>query len=210
MIRVFLADDHPLMREGLNRIIRDDPAFRVVGEASDGSSLLNELESKQVDVLLLDISMPGPGFLEVMSRIGTAYPQLKVLVVSMHPEAHYAERALKAGARGYVSKRQSVDELSRAIVRVFAGGTYVSGKSEEDPQPLGTSPSQGSRIGDLSGREFEILVLLAQGKGITQIAGELDLSPKTVSTYRLRVLQKLAMATNADLVRFAIENQLIA
>jgi DNA-binding NarL/FixJ family response regulator len=210
MIRVFLADDHPLMREGLNRIIRDDPAFRVVGEASDGSSLLNELESKQVDVLLLDISMPGPGFLEVMSRIGTAHPQLKVLVVSMHPEAHYAERALKAGARGYVSKRQSVDELSRAIVRVFAGGTYVSGKSEEDPQLLGTSPSQGSRIGDLSGREFEILVLLAQGKGITQIAGELDLSPKTVSTYRLRVLQKLAMATNADLVRFAIENQLIA
>ncbi|HEY7683322.1 MAG TPA: response regulator transcription factor [Gemmatimonadales bacterium] len=209
MIRVFLADDHPPVREGLNRIIRDDPSFQVVGEASDGAGLLTALDSTQ-DMLLPDISMPGPGFLELMSRIGSGHPQLKVLVVSMHPEAHYAERALKAGARGYVSKRQSVDGLSRAIMRTLAGGTYVSGQSDQEPYARDAAPPQGTRIGDLSTREFEILVLLAQGRGITQLAGERDLSPKTVSTYRLGVLQKLAMETNADLVRFAIENQLIA
>jgi DNA-binding NarL/FixJ family response regulator len=109
-----------------------------------------------------------------------------------------------------VSKRQSVEELPRAIIRIFAGGTYVSGRPESAPPARSAGVPDGARVRDLSSREFEILVLLAQGKGITQIAGELDLSPKTVSTYRLRVLQKLGMETNADLVRFAIDNQLIA
>lgn len=209
MIRVFLADDHPLVREGLHRIVLHESILRVVGEAADGFSLLQQLETTQVDVLLLDISMQGPGFLELMSRIQNRYPELKVLVVSMHPEAHYAERALKAGARGYVSKRQSVEELSRAIIRIHGGGTYVSGRSD-GPMRSGAVPSEVSQVATLSTREFEILVQLANGHGITQIAGALSLSPKTVSTYRLRVLQKLGLETNADLVRFAIEHQLIA
>jgi DNA-binding NarL/FixJ family response regulator len=208
VIRVFLADDHPLVREGLHRIVLHESILRVVGEAADGFSLLQQLETTQVDVLLLDISMQGPGFLELMSRIQNRYPELKVLVVSMHPEAHYAERALKAGARGYVSKRQSVEELSRAIIRIHGGGTYVSGRSH-GPVRSGAVPSEVSQVGTLSTREFEILVQLANGQGITQIAGALNLSPKTVSTYRLRVLQKLGLETNADLVRFAIEHQLI-
>lgn len=207
MIRVFLADDHPLVREGLHRIVAHESVLQVVGEAADGDSLLKSLETTTVDVLLLDISMPGPGFLELMSRIQSRHPRLKVLVVSMHPEAHYAERALKAGARGYVSKRQSVDELSRAILRVHAGGTYVSGRPESATE---ASQADVSPVENLSSREFEILVLLANGQGITQIAGTLELSPKTVSTYRLRVLQKLGLETNADLVRFAIEHQLIS
>jgi DNA-binding NarL/FixJ family response regulator len=209
VIRVFLADDHPLVREGLHRIVLHESILRVVGEAADGFSLLQQLETTQVDVLLLDISMQGPGFLELMSRIQNRYPELKVLVVSMHPEAHYAERALKAGARGYVSKRQSVEELSRAIIRIHGGGTYVSGRSH-GPTRSGAVPSEVSQVATLSTREFEILVQLANGQGITQIAGALSLSPKTVSTYRLRVLQKLGLETNADLVRFAIEHQLIA
>jgi len=209
VIRVFLADDHPLVREGLHRIVRDESILRVVGEAADGFSLLQQLETTQVDVLLLDISMPGPGFLELMSRIQSRYPDLKILIVSMHPEALYAERALKAGARGYVSKRQSVEELSRAIIRINSGGTYVSG-GPEGPMRFDAAPAESSQVATLSTREFEILVQLANGQGITQIAGALSLSPKTVSTYRLRVLQKLGLETNADLVRFAIEHQLIS
>ena len=209
MIKVFLADDHSLVREGLLRIVRDEAMLQVVGEAADGFSLLEALTTTPVDVLLLDISMPGPGFLELMSRIRKRHPDVKVLVVSMHPEAHYAERALQAGAQGYVSKRQSVDELSRAIVRVHGGGTYLSASTVRSSVGARTSTEEGSVVQQLSSREFEILVSLAQGKGITQIAGSLSISPKTVSTYRLRVLQKLGLETNADLVRFAVENQLV-
>lgn len=209
MIKVFLADDHSLVREGLLRIVRDEAMLQVVGEAADGFSLLEALTTTPVDVLLLDISMPGPGFLELMSRIRKRHPDVKVLVVSMHPEAHYAERALQAGAHGYVSKRQSVDELSRAIVRVHGGGTYLSASTVRSSVGARTSTEEGSVVQQLSSREFEILVSLAQGKGITQIAGSLSISPKTVSTYRLRVLQKLGLETNADLVKFAVENQLV-
>jgi len=210
MIRVFLADDHPLVRAGLHRIVRDESVLRVVGEAADGFSLLEQLETTPVDVLLLDVSMPGPGFLELMSRIGARHPEVKILVVSMHPEAYYAERALQAGARGYVSKRQSVEELSRAIIRINGGGTYVSGRPDQGLAPHRETAGDRNPVQNLSSREFEILVMLATGHGITEIAGVLSLSPKTVSTYRLRVLQKLGLETNADLVRFAIEHQIIA
>lgn len=203
-IRVFVADDHPLVREGLHRILQNAPAIRVVGEADDGVDLLTRLETTGVDVLLLDISMPGPGFLQLMAQIRSRYPALKILVVSMHPEAHYAARALQAGATGYVSKRQSVEELTRAIAKVQAGGIYVSGPLAQAGAGWHTPVEQ------LSGREFEILKLLAEGRGTTQIAAGLGLSPKTVSTYRVRLLKKLGLGTNADLVRFAIENQLIA
>ncbi len=142
MIRVFLADDHPLVREGLHRIVRGDALFRVVGEADDGESLLRQLETIQVDVLLLDISMPGPGFPELMGQIRRRFPELRVLVVSMHPEAYYAERAIRIGASGYVSKRQSVDELTRAIVRVHAGEVYVS--TPPDGGAAGNPPGRSS------------------------------------------------------------------
>jgi DNA-binding NarL/FixJ family response regulator len=209
MIRVFLADDHPLVREGLHRILKEDAGIRVVGEAADGDSLLNHLACAEVDVLMLDISMPGPGFLELMSRIRTRFPGLKVLVVSIHPESRYAQRALNAGAVGYVSKRQSVEELTRAVVRVYRGGSYVSRPATSMLQARAAPPTDNP-VHHLSSREFEILLLLAQGRGITQIAGTLQLSPKTVSTYRLRLLQKLGLETNAALVRFAVENELIA
>lgn len=209
MIRVFLADDHPLVREGLHRIVRGDALFRVVGEADDGESLLRQLETIQVDVLLLDISMPGPGFPELMGQIRRRFPELRVLVVSMHPEAYYAERAIRIGASGYVSKRQSVDELTRAIVRVHAGEVYVS--TPPDGGAAGNPPasSETKRVQRLSPREFEILLLLTQGHGITEIATLVGLSPKTISTYRMRMLQKLGLASNAELVRYAIENELI-
>lgn len=209
MIKVFLCDDHPLVREGLHRILNGDAGIRVVGEAANGESLLACLANTEADVLVLDISMPGPGFLEVMSRIHTRFPSLKVLVVSIHPESLYADRALKAGAVGYVSKRQSVEELTRAIMRIYGGGTYVSRRTPSESW-AGPSLPKDTAVQHLSAREFEILLLLAQGRGITQIAGSLQLSPKTVSTYRLRLLHKLGLETNAALVRFAVENELIA
>ena len=210
MIRVFLADDHPLVREGLHRIIRADAGFSVIGEAADGHTLLARLAEVEVDVLLLDISMPGPGFLELMRDIRARHPALRVLVVSMHPEAHYADRALNVGAAGYVGKRQSVEELARAIRQVHAGMAYVSNPAEGSLRRDGRSGTEACGAQALSPREFEILVRLAQGGGITEIATGLGLSPKTVSTYRLRLLQKLGLESNAQLVRYAIENQLIS
>lgn len=208
MIRVFLADDHPLVREGLHRIVRTDSGFRVVGEAADADTLLAELAATEVDVLLLDISMPGPGFLELMRQIRVRFPGVRVLVVSMHPEGLYAEGALRAGAAGYVSKRQSVDELAHAIRQIHRGATYVS-RTTPPSADDGADPS-ARRVQPLSPREFDILVRIARGHGITQIANDLGLSPKTVSTYRLRLLQKLGLESNAQLVRYVIENQLIS
>jgi len=211
VIRVFLADDHLLVRDGLRRLVLDSNVMRVVGEASDGDSLLARLPEAQPEVLLLDITMPGPGFLELMQRIHGLMPSLRILVVSMHAEAQYAERALKAGAAGYVSKRQSAEELTNAIIRVFQGGTYVSSPEGERtrqvlaPPPAAPSPQSPHQ---LSGREFEILLLLSAGETITGIAKQLSLSPKTVSTYRLRVLKKLGLRSNADLIRFAMHNDL--
>ena len=210
MIKVFLDDDHVLVREGLRRIVLENSLIRVVGEAADGDSLLAGLEATEPDVLLLDITMPGPGFLQLMERIRARHPGLPILVVSMHPETHYADRALKAGASGYVSKRQSVEELTRAVFKVFGGGTYVSASAGEEPRRVRPSPPGTTRPHHLSDREFEVLLLLVTGSSITGIAANLGLSPKTVSTYRLRVLKKLGMKSNADLVRYAIRNELIA
>lgn len=208
MIRVFLADDHSLVREGLDRIVRGEAAFDVVGTAADADGLLLQLVSTPVDVLLLDISMPGPGFPELMAQLRERFPAVKVLVVSMHPEVYYAERALRIGASGYVSKRQSVTELTQAIFRVHAGGTYVS-KSLDGPPARSLPISEGGRLERLSPREFEILMLLARGGGITEIATLVGLSPKTISTYRTRLLGKLGLSSNAELVRYAIENDLL-
>jgi two-component system, NarL family, invasion response regulator UvrY len=208
VIRVVLCDDHPLVREGLHRILSEDAGIRVVGEAADGESLLARLATTEADVVVLDVSMPGPGFLEVMNRIRAHFPSLRVLVVSIHSESLYADRALKAGAAGYVSKRQSVEELTRAIMRVSRGGVYVSRRTPSGSWVRPALPKE-TAVQQLSTREFEIFLLLAQGRGITQIASSLQLSPKTVSTYRLRLLQKLGLETNAALVRFAVENELI-
>ncbi len=200
MIRIVIADDHPIVRAGFRQLVAEDPQLRVVAEAGDTTELLAVLAAHEADVVLLDISMPGIAFLELVQRIRTTRPRARILVVSMHPEDQVAVRAIEAGADGYVMKTQSADELVGAIRKVHGGGKHVGPALRRD----------GRARRDLSAREREILMLLGSGKSLKEIGARLTLSPKTVSTYRSRILTKLALKTNADLVRYVIEQGLTA
>jgi DNA-binding NarL/FixJ family response regulator len=209
VIRLFIADDHPVVRAGLRGIIEGEPGFEVVGEAANGHDLLATIGRTPAEVLLLDVSMPGPGFLEVLRDLKQDHPRLAVLVLSVHPEDQYAVRALRAGAAGYLTKDHSPEELVAAIRKVQRGGKYVS-------PSLAEKLAVGLEIGtggwpheELSNREYDVLCLLGSGRTVKEIAGRLELSPKTVSTYRARVLEKMKLASNADLVRYAAQHGLI-
>jgi len=209
MIRVLLADDHQIVREGIKRIVDEGEDMRVEGEAVDGDEALELARTANADVLLLDVSMPGPGFLETMRRIREECPRLRILVLSVHPEDHYAVRALRAGASGYLTKDHSPEELADAIRRVHSGRKYVTASLAErlvvELEPETHRPAHEA----LSDREFEVLLAIASGKSIKEIAAEKELSPKTVSTYRARILSKMELSSNADLVRYAVEQNLI-
>lgn len=206
-IRVFIADDHPIMREGLRRILNDRSDIRVVGEAGTSEEIFERLEGSDPHVLLLDISMPGPGFLETMRQLREE--EVKILVVSMYPEEQFGLRALKAGAAGYLTKDQSADELVDALRRVHSGRRYLS---EALADRLASELANGEREPheDLSEREFQVMQMLGEGMTIGEISERLSLSPKTVSTYRTRILRKLDLRTTADIVRYAVENELVS
>jgi two-component system invasion response regulator UvrY len=209
VIRLFIADDHPVVRAGLRGIIEGEPDFEVVGEACDGGDMLARIGRTPAEVLLLDVSMPGPGFLEVLGGLRQDHPRLAVLVLSVHPEDQYAVRALRAGAAGYLTKDHSPEELVAAIRKVHRGGKYVSPSLAEKLAvglEIGVSGWPHER---LSNREYDVLCLLGSGRTVKEIASKLTLSPKTVSTYRARVLEKMKLATNADLVRYAAQHGLI-
>jgi DNA-binding NarL/FixJ family response regulator len=209
MIRLLIADDHPVVREGLRRIVQDAPGLEVVGEVASGPELLERLPRLPADIVLLDVTMPGPGFLEVLQRLRSEHPTVAVLVLSVHPEDQYAVRALRAGASGYLTKDHSPEELTEAIRRVYRGHKYVSPQLAER---LATDLAAGARDHRhelLSDREYEVLCLLGSGRTVKDIARSLKLSPKTVSTYRTRVLEKMRASSNADLVRYAALNGLI-
>jgi two-component system invasion response regulator UvrY len=210
MIRLLIADDHPVVREGLRRIVAEQPWMTVVGEATSGEEVLVRARSTKADVLLLDVSMPGRGFLEILREIRIEQPQLRVLVLSMHPEEQYAVRALRAGADGYLTKNHSPEQLVEAIRKVVRGGKYVSASlAERLAQDLALGSGGGPHHEALSNREYEVLCLLGSGRSVKETAGELGVSPKTVSTYRARVLEKMQLASNADLVRYAAQHDLI-
>jgi DNA-binding NarL/FixJ family response regulator len=208
VIRVFIADDHSMVREGFRRIIDGHPDMEIVAEAADGGDLLGGLAASPADVLVLDISMPGPGFLEVMESLREEHAELPVLVVSMHPEEHWATRAFRAGASGYLTKAHSAEELAEAIRRVHQGGRYVTPSLAERlaSQLVPGAASTGHE--GLSRREYEVLCLLGSGKMVKGVAHRLGISPKTVSTYRSRILEKLQLRSTADLIRYVIENDL--
>lgn len=209
MIRVFIADDHPVVRAGLRGIIDAEAGLEVVGEAATGEELLSTIGRTPAEVLLLDVSMPGAGFLEVLRQLREQHPRLAVLVLSVHPEDQYAVRALRAGAAGYLTKDHSPEQLVAAIGKVHRGGKYVSpGLAEKLAIGLEIGAGQWPHE-SLSDREYEVLCLLGSGRTVKEIAGGLGLSPKTVSTYRARVLEKMKLATNADLVRYAAQHGLI-
>jgi DNA-binding NarL/FixJ family response regulator len=210
VIRIVIADDHPIVRAGFRQLVAEDPQLRVVAEAGDTSELLAVLAAQEADVVLLDIGMPGIAFLDLVQRIRTTRPRARILVVSMHPEDQVAVRAIEAGADGYVMKTQSADELVGAIRKVHAGGKHVGPALAERLAAELAARRNGRARRDLSTREREILMLLGAGKSLKEIGARLTLSPKTVSTYRSRILTKLALKTNADLVRYVIEQGLTA
>jgi DNA-binding NarL/FixJ family response regulator len=210
MIRIVIADDHPIVRAGFRQLVAEDPQLRVVAEAGDTAELLTALAAHEADVVLLDISMPGIAFVELVQRIRATRPRARILVVSMHPEDQVAVRAIEAGADGYVMKTQSADDLVGAIRKVHAGGKHVGPALAERLAAELAARRDGRARRDLSAREREILMLLGSGKSLKEIGARLTLSPKTVSTYRSRILTKLALKTNADLVRYVIEQGLTA
>ena len=209
-IRIFIADDHPIVRQGLRRIVEADSGMVISGEAVDATALLAALETKATDLVLLDVSMPGGLFLETLKELRTRHPTIRVLALSVHPEDEWAVRALRAGASGYLTKDHSPDQLLDAIRRVYRGGKYVSPTLAEQLAKHLDAGGQRPPHELLSDREFEVMRRLGSGLTVSQIASELALSAKTVSTYRTRILEKMAVSTNADLVRYAARYGLIA
>jgi two-component system invasion response regulator UvrY len=208
-IRIFIADDHPIVRQGLRRIVEADAGLAIAGEASDAATLLQALEHTATDLVLLDVSMPGGPFLETLQELRTRHPSVRVLVLSVHPEDQWAVRALRAGAAGYLTKDHSPDQLLEAIRRVYRGGKYVSPTLAEHLAEQLDGGGQRAPHEQLSDREFEVMRRLGSGLTVSQIASELFISAKTVSTYRARIFEKMAVASNAELVKYAAQHGLI-
>src|SRR6185436_12977949 len=209
MIRVAVIDDHAVVREGLKRIISENPGMVVTAEAGDGYEAIKILQNAPCDVVLLDITMPNKSGLDVLKQLHAESPRLPVLVLSMHSEDQYAVRVLRAGASGYLTKESAPAKLVQAIRKVVRGGKYVSPSLAEklvlDLETHSDKPPHEL----LSDREFQVLCMIASGRTVTETANELALSVKTISTYRVRILEKLKMKHNADLTRYAIKQGLV-
>jgi len=206
---VLIADDHPVVREGVRRILQGAVEVEVVGEAGRGDDAIEAARRLKPDVVVLDIAMPGPDFLEVLSGLRAVHPGAKVLILSAQPEEEFAVRALRGGATGYLTKGYAPPELVEAVRRVAQGRRYVTDALAEQLALGLVSDGEKAPHEKLSNREFEVLRLLAGGQSLKQIAALLDVNPKTVSTFRARVLDKLALKTNAGLVRYALQHKLI-
>jgi two-component system invasion response regulator UvrY len=209
MIRVLVADDHAVVRRGLVQILTEAPDMVVVGEASTGREALQAVRKHDYDVLVLDIAMPEGGGLEVLQQLQTLKPDLRVLILSMYPERQYAVRALKTGAAGYLTKESVPDELIAAIRKVAGGGKYITQSLAERLASELVGEVEKEPHQTLSGREYQVMTLLAAGKSVTDVAEELSLSVKTVSTYRGRILKKLGVSSTAEIIRYAIERGLV-
>ena len=208
MIRLAIADDHPVVREGLKHLVSDSPNMQIVCEAANGREVIPMLRENQVDILLLDISMPGGKFLDTLQRIHTEKPGVKVLVLSVHPEESYALRAHKAGARGYLTKDHTPEELVAAIHRIHHGGKYISASLAEQLLYENIEVTGETLHERLSNREYEILCMLGSGKRPKDIADDLSISPKTVSAHRKHILEKLKLRSTSELIRYAMEHGL--
>jgi two-component system, NarL family, invasion response regulator UvrY len=209
MIKILIADDHAIVRQGLRQIVSADKQMKIVGEVQNGTELLQLLRKEPVDVVILDISMPGRNGLEILKDLKRDFPMLPVIVLSMYSEDQYAVRSLRAGAAGYMTKESAPEELVEAIRKAFQGGKYISPHVAELLAEYIETKETDEPHKALSDREFEVFMLLARGKTVGHISNELNLSVKTVSTYRARILEKMQMATNADLTRYALDFKLI-
>ena len=208
MIRVVVADDHTILREGLKQLLASAEGIEVVGEAVDGHEVLERVRSADFDLLLLDLSMPGKSGMELIKQVKSERPRLRILVLSMHGEQQYAVRAIRAGASGYLTKESAATQLVTAIRKVASGGAFISPEVAEQLAQSAMPRAEGLPHTALSDREYEVFQLLVSGRTITDIAHQLKLSVKTVSTHKARLLEKMGMATQADLVRYAIAHRL--
>jgi len=208
-IKILIADDHMIVREGIKQIISEIPDMTVADEARTGHEALNKALTNDYDVVVLDITMPGVNGLDVMKQIKTQKPHLPVLVLSVHPEEQYALRVLKAGASGYLTKESASDELIAAIRKISSGRKYITSSLAEKLAFDLESDTDKPRHESLSDREFQVLCMIASGKTVKEIAEDLFLSEKTISTYRSRILEKMKMKNNAELTYYAVKHGLV-
>ena len=207
-IKVLVADDHEIVRQGLKTIISECLDLSIVGEAENGNEVLKIVKKTKVDVVLLDFDMPGKNGLDTLIELKALYPKLPVMILSIFPEDHYGTRFLKAGASGYLQKSSATDQLIDAIRKVFNGGKFIS-SALTDKLVTGLNKAKEQFLHEsLTDREFQVFRLLSTGKKLKEIADELCLSINTISTYRSRILQKMDLKNNADIVRYAINNGL--
>jgi len=209
VLRILLADDHAVVRQGVKQILAEAFAQATFGEAQNAPELLKLVASEHWDIVVLDLAMPGGNGLEALKQIKQAHPQLPVLILSMYPEDQYAVRTIRAGAAGYLNKESAPEELVRAIHKVLHGGEYISASVADELVLHARQEDDQPRHQHLSDREYQVLCLIASGKEVKEISTELALSAKTISTYRARLLEKMNMKTNAELTHYAIQNGLV-
>ena len=209
MTRILIADDHPVVRQGLRQILSEEEDLSVGGEAADAGEVLQKLDQQDLDMVILDLSMPGNRNLELLKQLRHDRPELPILVLSIHPEEQYALRCLKAGAGGYLNKQSAPEHLVEAVRTVRGGRRYLSPQLAERLVRSAAEEADKAPHERLSEREFQVLVRIASGQTVGSIAEELGLSVKTVSTYRTRLLEKLDLGTNAELTRYAFEQGLV-
>jgi len=208
-IRILIADDHPIVREGYKKILSDTPDMVVADEAENGQEVLNYIRKKNYDLILLDISMPGRSGLEILKELKNERPRLPVLILSIYPEEQYAVRAFRAGASGYLTKASAPNELISAIRKISQGGRYISSSLAEQLTYYLDADAEKPLHETLSDREYQVMLMIASGKTVSEIAGELFLSVKTISTYRSHILEKMKMKNNAEITLYAVRNKLV-
>jgi two-component system invasion response regulator UvrY len=210
MIRVLLVDDHSMVREGIRRILEDSGIAEIVDEASDGLEAIQKADKLKPDVIIMDLSMPGMSGLEAVGRIHAMQPETKILILTMHDNTQYAVHVLHAGASGFILKQMAAAELVKAIKAVHGGRTYVAEEVAERLMVRYTRPhGRAPVIDSLSGREFEVFTLLGSGSSVREASVRMGLSERTVSTYRARILEKLQLRNNAEIIRLALESGII-
>jgi two-component system, NarL family, invasion response regulator UvrY len=209
MIRVIMADDHPVVLEGLKKIFEKDKSIQVIGEARNGEALLDLVKANRSDLVLMDLSMPGRNWLDVIKEVKELRPNVPILIISMHSEEEYISRALKAGASGYLTKDSLSDELLKAVKVVIQGRKYVTSEIAEKLVYLLGRESDQPLYKRLTDREYQVFLMIAKGKKLKHIADDLFLSTNTISTYRARVLEKLNLKSTAEIIHYALKYQLI-
>lgn len=208
-IKILIVDDHHLIREGLKKILQAEQEFEVIGEFSEAGSAVSFISKNDVDLLILDINLPDKSGIDVLTEIKEMNSGLKILILSAYPEEQYAERVFRAGAMGYVTKDSASDELLIAVKKIISGGRYVSGKLADMIATRFDFDLNKQLHEKLSEREFQIMIFIAKGISQAEIADQLSLSPTTINTYRTRILDKLKLKSNAEMIHYAIRNNLV-